>query len=127
MHNYVPARARVCMEYLPAFVPSSPPLRMEYPAPFGPSSPSLCMEYPAPFSPASPPLPQKLLSKMERRAKRTRASKVGAAGGGDADVDWLGAYGLGAVIEEEMERESAANKLVLGERGLAWAGREGLS
>ncbi|KAL4422681.1 hypothetical protein ABPG75_008878 [Micractinium tetrahymenae] len=61
---------------------------------------------------------QKLLSKLERKAQR-RAGKAGGGGGqaepGDVDADWISAYGLQPLVEEEVERETAHMRLRLGD------------
>lgn len=62
---------------------------------------------------------QKLIDKAERKAERRRAkqsagsSNIGGEGGGGADPDaeWLALNGLSALVEEELERETAHMRL----------------
>ncbi len=60
-------------------------------------------------------LMQKLISKLERKAERRRARQVlggeGAGAGGDPDLDWLALNGLGVLMEEEAEKETAHMRL----------------
>ncbi|GAB4820015.1 hypothetical protein N2152v2_007061 [Parachlorella kessleri] len=62
---------------------------------------------------------QKLISKLERKAERRRARQVlggeGAGAGGDPDLDWLALNGLGVLMEEEAEKETAHMRLRLGD------------
>eukprot|EP00887_Chlorella_sp_A99_P000213 scaffold13.g213.t1 len=65
---------------------------------------------------------QKLISKMERKAQRRSAKASGGGGGGggagasgDPDLEWLTLHGLGAVAEEELERETAHMRIRLGD------------
>lgn len=60
---------------------------------------------------------QKLISKLERKADR-RCAKQGTGGGGggggasgDPDADWLALNGVGALVEEEIEKETAHMRL----------------
>lgn len=57
---------------------------------------------------------QKLQVKAERKADRRR-TKQGGGGGpaepGDPDADWVSAHGLMALVEEEVERETAHTRI----------------
>jgi hypothetical protein len=63
---------------------------------------------------------QKLINKLERKADRRRAKQGAGSGGGegagagrsgDPDLDWLALNGLGTLVEEEVEKETAHMRL----------------
>ncbi len=64
---------------------------------------------------------EKLMLKAERKAERRKAKNVAGnahssgVSGQDEDAEWLSRYGLGVLIEEEIEKEDSAMKIKLGD------------
>jgi len=69
---------------------------------------------------------EKMILKAERKAERRKAKQLSSdagrgfgggssIGGQDDDAEWLSRYGLGILIEEEMEKEDSARKIKLGD------------
>ncbi|KAL4525728.1 hypothetical protein Ndes2526B_g09336 [Nannochloris sp. 'desiccata'] len=69
---------------------------------------------------------EKLMLKSERKAERRKAKQLSnnassgvggfnSNGGPDEDAEWLSRYGLGILIEEEIEKEDSAMKIKLGD------------